>query len=131
MAQTSTYTYDHTHYKCSDPEKTARWFTEHFGAVEVGRRTVRNLLIISLNAGGAIVNFSPRFPQEEVEERPAKARYGVYHICFAVKDLNVRAAALKAAGLKFTLEPTKVADDLTIAFVEGPDGISVELLERR
>ena len=125
----ATYTYDHTHYKCSDPEKTAQWFKDHFGAVEVGRRTVRNLLIISLNAGGQIVNFSPRFPTEEVDEKPARSRYGVYHICFAVKGLNARAAELKARGLKFSLEPAKVTDDLAISFVEGPDGISVEVLE--
>ncbi len=124
-----TYTYDHTHYKCSDPEKTAQWFKDHFGAKEVGRRTVRNLLIISLDAGGTVVNFSPSFPNEEVDAKPAKSRYGVYHICFAVKDLNARAAALKASGVKFTLEPTKVLEDLAISFVEGPDGISVEVLE--
>ena len=124
-----TYTYDHTHYKCSDPEKTAQWFKDLFGAKEVRRRTVRNILIISLDAGGTIVNFSPRIANEEVEEKPAKARWGVYHICFAVKDLEDRAAELKAKGAKFTLEPTKVTDDLKISFVEGPDGISVEVLE--
>jgi catechol 2,3-dioxygenase-like lactoylglutathione lyase family enzyme len=125
----ATYTYDHAHYKCSDPEKTAQWFKDHFGAREVARRTVRNLPIISLNAGGQIVNFSPRFATEEVDEKPAKARYGVYHLCFAVQDLPARVAELKARGVKFTLESTKVADDLVISFVEGPDGISVEVLE--
>lgn len=95
----------------------------------MGRRSVRNLLIISLNAGGQIVNFSPRFPTEEVDEKPVKPRYGVYHICFAVKDLHARAAELKARGLQFTLEPTRVTDDLAISFVQGPDGISVEVLE--
>jgi catechol 2,3-dioxygenase-like lactoylglutathione lyase family enzyme len=124
-----TYTYDHTHYKCSDPEKTVQWFKDHFGAKEVRRRTVRNILIISLDAGGTIVNFSPRVANEDVEERPAKSRWGVYHICFAVKDLDARAAELKARGVKFTVEPTQVADDLKISFVEGPDGISVEVLE--
>ena len=124
-----TYRYDHTHYKCSDHEKTAQWFKDVFGCKEVGRRSVRNLPIISLDAGGQIVNFSPRFPTEEVDEKPAKARYGVYHICFAVKDLSARAAELKAKGVHFTLEPTKVTDDLAIAFAQGPDGISVEVLE--
>jgi lactoylglutathione lyase len=124
-----TYTYDHAHYKCSDPERTAQWFKDTFGAKEVGRRTVRNLPIISLDAGGQTVNFSPRFANEEVDEKPAKSRYGVYHICFAVKDLNARAAELKAKGVTFTLEPTKVADNLAISFIAGPDGISVEVLE--
>ena len=124
-----TYTYDHTHYKCSEPEKTAQWFKDHFGAKEVRRRTVRNLPIISLNAGGQIVNFSTPLPTEQVEERPAKPRYGVYHICFAVRHIEARAAELKAKGVKFTMEPTQVTDELKISFLEGPDGISVELLE--
>lgn len=127
---TDTYTYDHTHYKCSDHEKTAQWFKDVFGFKEVSRRTVRNMPIIALDAGGTIVAFSPRMANEEVEDRPAKARWGVYHICFAVKDLNARAAELRAKGVKFIMEPTKVADNLTISFVEGPDGFSVELLER-
>jgi catechol 2,3-dioxygenase-like lactoylglutathione lyase family enzyme len=124
-----TYTYDHTHYKCSDPEKTSQWFKDHFGAKEVRRRTVRNLPIISLNAGGQIVNFSPPLPGEQVEERPAKARYGIYHLCFAMKQLEARAAELKAKGVNFTMEPTQVTDELKISFLEGPDGISIELLE--
>lgn len=124
-----TFTFDHAHYKCSDPEKTAQRFMAHFGATEEGRRTVRGLPIIGLKVGGQIVNLSPPFPNEEVDPRPARARYGVYHICFAVKDLEARAAELKAKGIRFTLDPARVTDDLKISFVEGPGGSLVEMLE--
>jgi catechol 2,3-dioxygenase-like lactoylglutathione lyase family enzyme len=124
------YIYDHTHYKCSDPEATAQWFLHLFGGREVGRRMVRKTFIISTDLGGTIVNFSPPIPGEEVDSKPARSRFGVYHVCFSVTNLDARVAELKAKGAKFTVEPTKVTDDLAVAFLEGPDGISVELLER-
>ena len=48
----------------------------------------------------------------------------------AVPDLDAAAAALKAKGVEFTLEPKQARPGLRIAFVRGPQGISIELLQR-
>jgi catechol 2,3-dioxygenase-like lactoylglutathione lyase family enzyme len=122
--------YDHIHFKCSDPEKTVGFFKEHFDAKEVARFEVNGMSIVTLDIGGLWYNFSPRRPGETVDSRTEPARYGVYHIALKTKDLEVEAAKLKARGVRFTQDVAQSNPTTKYAFVEGPDGISIELLQR-
>lgn len=123
--------FDHVHYRVSDMEKTAAFFREQFGAWEVKRFEARGLPILSMMVGGQVLNFSPRRPDEEVKADGRTLNYGVYHVAFQVPDVEQAAAALKARGVRFILEPTPVPPSIKMAFVEGPDGIMVEILERQ
>jgi len=38
---------------------------------------------------------------------------------------------LRAKGVKFSMEPTTTNPSTRIAFIEAPDGVSVELIERK
>ena len=40
------------------------------------------------------------------------------------------AAEIKAKGVEFTKEPTTIRPGVRICFLRGPQGISIELLER-
>ena len=40
------------------------------------------------------------------------------------------AAGIKAKGVEFTKEPTTIRPGVRICFLRGPQGISIELLER-
>ena len=122
--------YDHTHFKCSDPEKTVAFFTENFGAKEVHRFEVKGNPIVTLDIGGLWYNFSPKRPGESVDSRTQPARYGVYHIALKTRDLVAEAAKMKARGVKFTREVGQSNPKTKAAFVEGPDGISIEILQR-
>ena len=122
--------YDHIHFKCSDPEKTVAFFTGNFGATEVIRFEVNGMAIVTLDIGGLWYNFSPRRPGETVDPRTQPARYGVYHIALKTADLASEAAKLKARGVKFTQDVAQSNPTTKYAFVEGPDGISIELLQR-
>ena len=55
---------------------------------------------------------------------------GLEHLGLRVDDLDAAAAALKAKGAVFTLEPKEVRPGVRIAFVQAPDGAQVELLQR-
>ncbi len=121
--------YDHTHFKCSDHEKTAAFFRENFGAKEVGRVEVNGMPIITLEIGGLWYNFSPKRAGETVSEGPG-ARYGVYHMALKTPDLEAEAARMKARGVRFTQEVKPLSPAGKFAFIEGPDGISIELLQR-
>ncbi len=122
--------YDHTHFKCSDHEKTVAFFKEHFGAREVKRWEVNGMAIVTLDIGGLSYNFSPKRPGEIVEPRTDQPRYGVYHIALKTNDLVGEAAKMKARGVKFTQEIGQANPTTKYAFIEGPDGISIELLQR-
>jgi len=122
--------YDHVHFKCSDHEKTVAFFTEHFGAREVKRWEVNGMAIVTLDIGGLTYNFSPKRPGETVDAATQPARYGVYHLALKTTDLVGEAAKMKARGVKFTQEIGQVNPTTKYAFIEGPDGITIELLQR-
>jgi lactoylglutathione lyase len=122
--------YDHTHFKCSDPERTIAFFKDNFGAKEVSRFDVNGMTIVTLDIGGLWYNFSPKRPGESVEPKTQPGRYGVYHIALKTRDLAAEAAKMKARGVKFTQEVAQSNPETKFAFVEGPDGISIEILQR-
>jgi lactoylglutathione lyase len=55
--------------------------------------------------------------------------YGLYHLAFAVDDLEGLAARLKAESVKFILEPIQLRADRKIAFIDDPDGVRIQLIE--
>ena len=124
-----TWQYDHTHYKCSDPDKTAAFFKDNFGAKEVSRHQSGDMPILTMDIGGLWFNFSPLRAGESLNTGPG-VRYGVYHMAFKTNDLEADAAKLKARGVKFTVDVKQGGPGVKMAFVEGPDGISIELLQR-
>ncbi|WP_240756668.1 VOC family protein [Roseicella aquatilis] len=48
-----------------------------------------------------------------------------------MQDLDAAVADLKAKGVTFTMEPREARPGLRICFIEGPQNITIELLERR
>ena len=54
------------------------------------------------------------------------------HLAFAVADIYSTCEALRAQGVKITREPGPMKHGTTvIAFLEDPDGHTVELIERK
>ncbi len=47
-----------------------------------------------------------------------------------MKGIDAIVADLKKKGAEFTMEPTSVRPGVRIAFLRGPEGVSIELLER-
>jgi catechol 2,3-dioxygenase-like lactoylglutathione lyase family enzyme len=122
--------FDHIHFKCSDPEKTVAFFKENFEAKEVNRFDSGGMSIVTLDIGGLWYNFSPKRSGEDVDPRTQPVRYGVYHIGLKTRDLLAEAAKMKARGVKFTMEVNQLNPKTKYGFIEGPDGISIEILQR-
>jgi catechol 2,3-dioxygenase-like lactoylglutathione lyase family enzyme len=57
-------------------------------------------------------------------------RLGYNHMCFATSDIDDMIARLTQAGVRLRNEPM-VFHDRKLAFLEGPEGIVVELAEWR
>ena len=57
-------------------------------------------------------------------------RYGLDHFGFEVDDMDEAAAHLRANGATFICEPWTMPSGSTVAFIEAPDHVSVEIIQR-
>jgi lactoylglutathione lyase len=123
------YRWDHIHLRSPDPEATAAWFERALGA-QVIRSTVEGKPRIDLKLGGADVFIMPVAPGDKVNPPPVTPYQGLDHFGLTVSGIDAVAADLKAKGVEFTMEPRTIRPGLRICFLRGPQGISIELLER-
>jgi catechol 2,3-dioxygenase-like lactoylglutathione lyase family enzyme len=122
-------TFDHIHLRSPDPEATATWFEAMLGA-QVIRTPQAGGLRIDLKIGGQNIFIAPVSPDDKVNPPPVTPVQGLDHIGFFVRDLDSLIATLKAKGVAFTTEPHNPRPGIRICFIRGPQGISIELLER-
>ena len=122
-------TWDHVHLRSPDPEATAQWFEQMLGA-EITRSMQEGKPRIDMKIGGANVFIAPVAAGDGVNTPPVTPYQGLDHFGLTVKDIDAVAAAIKAKGVEFTKEPTTIRPGVRICFIRGPQGISIELLER-
>jgi lactoylglutathione lyase len=120
-----TVIWDHVHLRSPDPEATAAWLQDILGG-EIIRGPGR----IDVKLGGANVFIAPVTAGDGVNVPPVTPYQGLDHFGLAVKDIDAVAAEIKAKGVEFTKEPTTIRPGVRICFIRGPQGISIELLER-
>ncbi|HET9902987.1 MAG TPA: VOC family protein [Xanthobacteraceae bacterium] len=125
----ATFTYDHIHLRSPNPEATAAWYATMLGA-EIIRTPQGATTRIDLNLGGATIFIAPVTPDSGVNPPPATPYQGLDHFGLAVTGLDEVAAELKKKGAEFTMEPTTIRPGIRICFLRGPEGVSIELLER-
>jgi lactoylglutathione lyase len=118
-------TWDHVHLRSPDPEATAAWLENILGGV-----IIRGPGRIDVKLGGANVFIAPVAPGDGVNSPPVTPYQGLDHFGLTVKDIDAVAAEIKAKGVEFTKEPTTIRPGVRICFIRGPQGISIELLER-
>jgi catechol 2,3-dioxygenase-like lactoylglutathione lyase family enzyme len=125
----ASYTWDHVHLRSPDPEATAQWFEKMLGA-QVLRSTQQGQPRIDLKLGGGTIFLAPVKAGDGVNAPPATPYQGLDHFGLAVKDVDAVVADLKAKGVEFTMEPNTPRPGIRICFLRGPQGISIELLDR-
>ena len=123
------YQWDHIHLRSPDPEATAAWFERMLGA-QVIRSVVEGKPRVDLKLGGADVFIMPVGAADKVNPPPVTPYQGLDHFGLTVSGLDAVAAELKAKGVEFTMEPRTIRAGLRVCFLRGPQGVSVELLER-
>jgi catechol 2,3-dioxygenase-like lactoylglutathione lyase family enzyme len=123
------FTWDHVHLRSPDPEATARWYEEMLGA-EVIRSMQQGNPRIDLKIGGARVFLAPVTAGDGVNAPPTTPYQGLDHFGLSVSGIDAIAADLKAKGVEFTREPTTVRPGTRVCFIRGPQGVSIELLDR-
>lgn len=115
--------FEHVHIQAKDAATSAQWFADMLGA-EVIRGPVRH----EARVGGLRIFIEQA--GDGLSPEPAHPHGGLDHIAFRVTDLEELVAGLKAKGGIFTMDVTSPRPGLKISFLAGPDGMSIELLER-
>jgi lactoylglutathione lyase len=124
------FTYDHLHLRSPNPEATAAFYERMFAA-EVIRTTQQGKPRIDLKLGGANVFIAEVHPDAKVNPPPQTPYQGLEHFGLSVSGIDAVVSELKAKGAEFTMEPTNIRPGVRIAFLRGPEGVSIELLERK
>jgi len=125
----SKFTYDHIHLRSPDPEATAQYYERMFGA-EILRTMQQGQPRIDLKLGGANIFIAPVAADGKVNPPPTTPYQGLDHFGLSVTGIDAIAADLKAKGAEFTMEPTTVRPGVRVCFIRGPQGVSIELLDR-
>ncbi len=123
------YMFDHIHLFTRDPEGMATYFETIFGA-EVIRSAPGGQPRIDLKLGGADIFILDVSGNPKAAAGAPHPYRGLDHFGLVVEDIDKVCEELKAKGARFTRGPETIRPGTRIAFVEGPEGVSVELLER-
>jgi lactoylglutathione lyase len=123
------FTYDHIHLRSPNPEATAAYYQNMFGA-EVLRTPQDGKTRIDLKLGGVNIFIAPVTAGDGVNPAPTTPYQGLDHFGLSVSGIDAVVAELKAKGAVFTREPTTVRPGVRVAFLRAPEGVSIELLDR-
>ena len=111
---------NHLHLKTKDPQQTAKFYVDNLGATvvaEIGTRGYR------LDLHGLTINLTTH-----IEDQTRQQLYGMEHFALNTDDLDGTVAKLKANGAQ-VLEQMTSANGRRICFLEGPDGVQLEVIE--
>ena len=124
-------TFDHVHLVSKDPHAAAGWYADKLGGEIIRSGEVRGAPQIYVSFGDAIVIVRGQRPAEAAAQK-AGLQWGIDHFGLQVKgDFDGFCTGLRSKGVAFSLEPTDFNPTTRIAFIQAPDGVSVELLNRK
>jgi lactoylglutathione lyase len=119
----------HTRYRVNDLDKTASFYKDVLGLKEISRHTSPR--------GSTLAFFSVPGSEEQIEichypkSGPVEVQSDLTHLAFEVEDLEAFGQASAAKGYPFSDGPTVTGSGSKIAFIDGPEGYEIELIEKK
>lgn len=126
-----TYRYDHMHLRSRDVKKTAEYYQQMFDAEIVESIQSDGRPRTDLDLNGLTIFIAAVAPDAAVPPAPSEPYVGLDHFGLRVEDMDEAVAELKRRGASFMMEPRTIRPGVRIAFVQAPDNVRIELLERR
>ena len=122
---------NHLHFRSADPDNAAKFYCDNFGAVITSERPLSTTKSIQLAMNGQpLMTISGRAEGEDPVPGSTEPRYGMDHFGFEVDDMESAAVHLRTNSVHFICEPWTMPSGSTVAFVEAPDHVSLELIQR-
>lgn len=124
---------DHIHLVSRNPVKAATWYEENLGCRLVKQVEVGGAPQIYLSIGReSLLIIRGARSGESVSDDLQEKRWGAEHFGFRItSDFDRLCVTLKERGVRFLMEPKDINTATRVAFIEGPDGMEIELLQRR
>ncbi len=119
----------HTRYRVDDLDKTAKFYTEVLGLKEISRHTSprgSTLAFFKAPQGDGTIEIC-HFPKSG----PVLVQSDLTHLAFEVEDLEAFAKDAAAKGYPLSDGPTVTSSGSKIAFIDGPEGYEIELIEKK
>jgi catechol 2,3-dioxygenase-like lactoylglutathione lyase family enzyme len=101
-----------------------------FGATVLPEVEFESMLFAPVELDGVRINITRPSPDEGTGDSPSIPYFGLEHLGVTTDDLDADLARLADQGLTI-YERRPGAGGYEIAFVEAPDGVCLELLQKR
>jgi catechol 2,3-dioxygenase-like lactoylglutathione lyase family enzyme len=121
--------FDHVHIHCGDLEKSVKYFQDLFGGREVSRGELQGFPLVRMEVNGMTVALRGVDPKANHFEAGTGKR-GLDHFGFKVDDMEKTLRELRQKGAEIIGEPKVSPLGLKYAFIDGPEGIKIELIEK-
>jgi catechol 2,3-dioxygenase-like lactoylglutathione lyase family enzyme len=116
--------------KVADIERAVRFYVDVLGANVRLRGEVLGSVYALIRLGDTRVILFDKAPYEGLLEGALPT--GFLHDVYEVDDFDAQIARLRAAGVRFLMEPQEIEAEFgrrRIAFFETPDGLRTEVME--
>jgi catechol 2,3-dioxygenase-like lactoylglutathione lyase family enzyme len=123
------FTFEHIHLRSPDPEATATFYERMFGARLI-RSTQDGKPRVDVELGGMQVFIAAVVADGKTADPPETPYQGLDHFGLTVTGIDAVVAELKQKGAEITREPVTIRPGVRIAFLRGPEKVSIELIER-
>lgn len=112
----------HVHLKTRDPKATAQFYCDNLGATMVGEIGTRGYRV---NLHGLTLNITTIVAEQKREQA-----YGIEHIALDTDDYAATLAKLRSGGVRILEEMPPAAGGRRVCFLEAPDGVQIEVIEK-
>jgi catechol 2,3-dioxygenase-like lactoylglutathione lyase family enzyme len=126
------YRINHIHLKASEPRKTADWYVKAFAfkIVSDETRVFGDRFVRCQSEDGTPVNISGARTNEKLGAGDARAHHGLEHFGFDSENLEADIKRLEGLGAKLLEGPIEIPGGPRICFVQAPDDVRLELIQR-
>ena len=122
------YRYHHLHLICGNLDDTGNFFIKMLGAEVIERRKFGTADGLVLDLNGTTISLRAIRDDDNIVGDSSQKRLGYDHLGLEVDDIDVAYRELKEGGFRFTIPPKNV-ENARIAFLKGPDNITIELFQ--
>ena len=111
----------HVHLKTRDPKQTMQFYVDNLGATLIAQVNPRSYRV---NLHGLTLNITSLIDTQSREQH-----YGMEHVAVDTDDYAETLTRLRANGVR-VLEELTPTSGRRVCFLEAPDGVQIELIEK-